>query len=299
MLTVLETTIRHASDSLELVEGTGLTRRRQTVVDGDTLVVATDLPQAPLSEVADVELVAPPPPADDPDIKPPPPPPDLPGRALSWTPDPLAADPARSQYHGRRQGGRRCSRTAGGNSLPVGGAASLRFGPLQPTSFPCERRWYRQARHSDLPRPPPPVTGDRGGIVSARLRHADGKPASWAVVTARLDLPVANPAHVADRTYRAQADRRGELRLALIGLPAPTKAAVEAGTLDRVLTLSVVADPDVSDADIADPDGFTAMQLRAPDSAAFAAETRFTIRPGGLIRIASEASDHLSLRPIP
>ena len=131
------------------------------------------------------------------------------------------------------------------------------------------------------------------------FRYEDGRPASWAVVTARLDLPIGNPTDIADRTYRAQADRRGELRLALTGLPAPSKALADADDLDRVLTLSALANPALSDTEIANPDSFTAVQIRAPDSATFAAEAPFTIRPGGLIRIASEGQDHLSLRSIP
>ncbi|MEM7422743.1 MAG: hypothetical protein AAF334_03415, partial [Pseudomonadota bacterium] len=61
----------------------------------------------------------------------------------------------------------------------------------------------------------------------------------------------------------------------------------------------VRADPSASDAEAADPDGFPAAEMRGPDSAAFAAQTAFIIRPGGLIRLTSQSADHLTIRPIP
>lgn len=286
MLTVLETTVRHASDSLELVEGSGLVQRRETVEDnGVATVVPTNTPAASLPVVPEIELTSPPP--DLVTVK-------RPGRVILWRQTPR--DLNRTVY-GRADEAQMTRPAEAVYDLE--GQITFRSARYNPRLF--------KATAGGVSRPSvavfqaaAAVLGDSSGVVTASLRFLDGRPASWAVVTARLDLPVANPAHTADRTYRAQADRRGELRLALTGLPAPTRAMAEANALNRVLTLSVTADPDHSDAEIADPDSFATMQLRGPDSTQFAADARFTIRPGGLIRITSQDSDkHLFLRPIP
>ena len=285
MATVLETTIRHASGSLELVEGTALVQTRDTVgANGAREVVTSAVAPKPVPEAPTVTLTAPPRDLETVSRK---------GRLILWRTRPPElhvvvggrasdADLERPAEVGYQLSGQ--IRFASGRYHPrlftvtAGGGAS--------PSIPIFRAVSA-------------IAGDGGGVLSARLRYQDGRPASWAVVTARLDLPVADTADVADRTYRAQADRRGELRLALTGLPAPSKALVDAGDLERGLTLSVSADPTVADTEVANPDGFAAMQIQAPDSAAFDAEARFAIRPGGVIRIASEDQDHLTLRTIP
>ena len=285
MLRVLETLIRHASDSIDLVDGSGLIESRATVVDGPTAtVVTTNAPSAPLQVPPDYELTTQP--RDLKVIA-------RPGRLILWRNQPSGL---LSVVDGRA-GDSGLTRPAE-PPYPVAGQISFASHRYNPRLFTISAGG---AGGHVLPvyLAAAAVMPDASGVLSASVQFEDGSPASWAVVTARVALPTADAAHTADRTYRGQADRRGELRIVLTGLPAPTRAMVEADALNRIVTLSVQADPARSGTDATDPDALPAAQLRGPGAPGFAAEADFTIRPGGLIPITSQSEDHLTIRPTP
>lgn len=285
MLNVLETVVRHASDSLDLVEGNGLVESRATVIGGATpTVVTTPGAVASLTQIPDFDLTVQP---RDLTVVP------RPGRLILWRTLPhelrVVVDGRASDADLARPA-EPAFRVAGRLIFPSG-----RYNPRLFNILAGAAAGHTlQVFHA-----PAAVFGDGAGLVSTSIRFEDGSPASWAVVTAQVTLPTADPAHTADRTYRGQADRRGELRLALTGLPAPTRAMVEADALDRVLTLTVTADLASSGTEAADPDTFPAVQIRGPSSTGFTANADFTIRPGGLIQIVSQTENHLSIRPTP
>ncbi|MEM9811972.1 MAG: hypothetical protein AAF913_04830 [Pseudomonadota bacterium] len=280
MIRVLETVVRHASASLELVEASGLIETRRTVVNG-TAQVITDLRPA-LRIDATPEVVFSTAPSDLRSVS-------RPGRVILSRQRPealsrvLAGRPEEADLAPPPE-----------PPYPVAGRLVLPGGRFNARTFAVDGGGGVQ-RPLRVFRAPPAVRGDAGGVLSARLVWEEGAPASWAVVTVRLALPVADPTHTADRTYRGQADRRGEVRLALTGIPAPTRAMIEAGALDRTITLSVLASAAAADTEATDPDALPAAEIRGAGGG-FAAEATFTIRPGGVIRLASPPAETLILR---
>jgi len=132
------------------------------------------------------------------------------------------------------------------------------------------------------------VAGTRfraAGGLRMSLARADGSPLPWALVEVTVTPPVGG-AH----RFVGQADARGELDLPLSRLPALTRDAPATG---YPATLAVRAVPGASAGQAADPDTAVGVDLRDPFSGTPGPTGSLQVEPGRITRVSSPASDHL------
>lgn len=152
------------------------------------------------------------------------------------------------------------------------------------------------------PSPAGTLLGAAGGLQLA-LRYADAvamdappetdrfvgeRVAAWALVTVAV-TPLVGPV----QTYVAQADARGECRIALRRVPQLPK---DAPAPDYAAVLTVQADPATLDDPAVDPDSLPDRQLGDPATAnTFIDQVSFRFRPGQQLSLTSHGKDHLVL----
>lgn len=148
------------------------------------------------------------------------------------------------------------------------------------------------------PTPAATLTGAAGGLQLA-LRYADSdapaedpfrasRPAAWALIEVQV-----TPSVGAVQTYHAQADARGECRIALRRVPQLGNDPVAP---DYAAVLSVKADPATLGDDAVDPDTLPDRQVGDPDATgSFIDQVAFRFRPGQLLSLTSHGKDHLVL----
>jgi hypothetical protein len=277
----LETLIRHASGAIDLVHATGLVERTATEsVEGVSQPVTRPGPRSPVEDRPVLTLDAAP--RDlDPFLRA--------GRIVLLRRVPAAQ-----------------SRVAAGSALEADltapAEADFRVAGQVATTSPAynPRRFDLTAGGGarialDMHLRPAAV---RGAALWAMLEFDDGAPASWAIVTISIALGAGDPA--ARMAFRGQADRRGEVRVPLDGLPLPTPAALAAGTAALTATVTARALRAASGTEAADPDGFVDVTLRGPTALDFAASAQFQIDPARPAQLASfdgtATGDRLVLR---
>lgn len=167
---------------------------------------------------------------------------------------------------------------------PLAGEVRDRTGIFLPRRFAFDAG-RREGRRLGLFRSPLGTRFGRAGGLYGRTLREDGTPVPWALLTLRVEPPLAEPLD-----FIAQSDAHGEFRLSLERLPSLTRDA-PAQTYPATLTLRAAADG-------TDPDTLPAAQVRGTGSgnAAFKAELTVDLAPGRIATLASPGRDALVLR---
>lgn len=128
--------------------------------------------------------------------------------------------------------------------------------------------------------------GREGGLVG-QVRDAAGRPLAWALLTLRVEPPLA-----AALDYAAQADAQGEFRLALQRLPAG--ASADATFPARLGVRAAAAAPGAAP----DPDTLPAASIRTGDGAdpQWRTELDFDVAPGRVASLTSPGQGALVLQ---
>lgn len=121
-----------------------------------------------------------------------------------------------------------------------------------------------------------------GNLIFADL---DARPASWALLTLTVTIPVQPQARTL--TFQAQADINGDFILSLSGLPFIKK---DAPYEFHTATLKVNAAHAASGADIHDPDTLEPFTIKSIDSENFLAEFALDLTPDSILRMESNGA---------
>jgi hypothetical protein len=135
--------------------------------------------------------------------------------------------------------------------------------------------------------------GKSGGIAATLRYSIDGSPLDgavvpWALLTVTVTLP-----GVGTQTYRAQADHRGDIRMAFNRIP-PLPEGVTGYAAQLSLEARLTADPQTP----LDTATLVTMNLEDQSVAGqFGNTLGLTVKPGEVYLIRSANKDHLAIRP--
>lgn len=216
-----------------------------------------------------------------------------PGRSLVWRRSqaelhPVVAGPSSDEQRQRPDAA----------TFPLAGRVEDPGGHYNPRLFSVTAGAANGHALALYPTPAATLTGAAGGLQLA-LRYADAdappddrfrasRPAAWARVSVQV-TPSLGPA----QHYQAQADARGECRIALRRVP---QLGLDPVAPDYAALLTVRADPATLNDPAVDPDALPTRQLGDPDNAgAFIDQVSFRFRPGQLLSLTSHGKDYLVL----
>jgi len=158
------------------------------------------------------------------------------------------------------------------NLLDVGNFIDV----ADPTATGHEVKLYRSPLGTQV--------GSLGGL-QGRLQWDTGEPASWAIITCQVTLRHTT----GTRSYHAQADINGDFCLAFAALPFPKKEGDSRPPY--VCTMTVTALKTASGSDWHQPDDFISGELKSLDTDEFNPGIDLNFQAGTLQRLVSSGSD--------
>jgi len=158
------------------------------------------------------------------------------------------------------------------NLLDVGNFIDV----ADPTAKGHEVKLYRSPQGTQM--------GSLGGL-QARLQWDTGEPASWAIITCQVTLRHTT----GTRSYHAQADINGDFRLAFAALPFPKKEGDSRPPY--VCSITVTALKTASGTDWHQPDDFISGELKSLDADEFNPGIGLNFQAGITQRLISSGSD--------